>query len=80
MDSDEQELYQLFITNHGHVDIASDSDFELYHSETYNCSENSCKTCKFEDARSCAISEGGWPKLCKALTEYFSEHYPEKFI
>lgn len=80
MDSDEQELYQLFITNPDYVDIARDSDFEFYHSETHNCGENSCKTCKFKDAQSCAISEKVWPKLYKALTEYFSEHYPEKLI
>lgn len=80
MDSDEQELYQLFITNPNHVDIARDSNFEFYHSETHNCGEDSCKTCKFKDAQSCAIYKEGWPELYKALTEYFSEHYPEKLI
>ena len=81
MGNDEQELYQIFITNPDHVDIASDSDFELYHSETetYDC-DRPCKTCKFQDASSCAISKEEWPELYKALTEYFSEHYPEKFI
>lgn len=80
MNSDEQELYQLFITNPDHVDIASDSDFELYHSETYNCVDNHCKTCKFQNANFCVVSRGSYPELYKALTEYFSEHYPEKLI
>lgn len=80
MNESGQELYQIFITNPDHVDIASDSDFEFYHPETHNCGEGSCKTCKFKDALSCSISEEEWPKLYKALTEYFSEHYPEKLI
>ena len=80
MDSDEQELYQLFITNPDHVGIASDSDFEFYHSETRNCDEDSCKTCKFENASSCVIPQRVYPELYKALTNYFSEHYPEKLI
>lgn len=80
MDSDEQELYQLFITNPDHVDIASNSDFELYHSETHNCGEGSCKTCKFKDVSFCIISQRAYPELYKALTNYFSEHHPEKFI
>lgn len=80
MNSDEQELYQLFIANPDYVQFAADLDFELNHSETNDCGEGSCKTCKFEDASSCAISEEEWPKLYKALTEYFSEHYPEKLI
>lgn len=81
MGNDEQALYQIFITNPDHVDIASDSDFELYHSETetHDC-DRPCKTCKFQDVSSCAISKEEWPELYKALTEYFSEHYPEKFI
>ena len=78
MDSDE--LYQIYITNPDYVAVASDLDFELYHSKTRNCGKDSCKTCKFEGASSCAISEEVWPKLYKALTEYFSEHYPEKLI
>ena len=81
MNNDEQELYQIFITNPDHVDIASDSDFELYHSETetHDC-DRPCKTCKFQDVSSCAISKEERPELYKALTEYFSEHYPEKLI
>ena len=80
MDNAERELYQVFTTNPNHVAIEDDLDFELYHSETHNCGEDSCKTCKFEGASSCAISEKEWPELYKALTEYFSEHYPEKLI
>ena len=80
MDNAERELYQVFTTNPNHVTIEDDLNFELYHSETHNCGEDSCKTCKFEGASSCAISKEGWPKLYKALTEYFSEHYPEKLI
>lgn len=80
MNSDDQELYQIFISNPDYVTVASDLDFELCHSETHNCGEDSCKTCKFEGASSCAIYEEWWPKLYKALTEYFSEHYPEKLI
>lgn len=80
MDSNEQELYQIFIANPNYVALAKDSDFELYHSETHKCGKDSCKTCKFKGAQSCAISEKGWPELYKALTEYFSEHYPEKLI
>lgn len=79
MDSDKQALYQIFITNPDYVDIARDSDFELYRSETHDC-DGPCKTCKFQDASSCAISKEGQPELYKALTEYFSEHYPEKLI
>ena len=79
MDSDEQELYQIFIANSDYVDIARNSDFEFYHSETHSC-ENLCKTCKFQDTLSCGISKEEWPELYKALTEYFSEHYPEKLI
>ena len=80
MNDDEQELYQIYITNLNHVDITSDLDFELYHSETHNCVGSSCKTCKFQDTHSCAISRRSHPELYKALTEYFSEHYPEKLI
>ena len=80
MNNEEQELYQLFITNPDHVDITRDSDFELYHSETHNCDEDFCKTCKFQDTHSCIISRRSHPELYKALTEYFSEHYPEKLI
>lgn len=79
MNSDAQKLYQIFITNPDHVDITNDSDFELYHSETRDCNR-SCKTCKFQDTSYCAISKEEWPELYKALTEYFSEHYPEKLI
>lgn len=79
MNNAERELYQVFTTNPNRVVIEDDSDFELYHSETHSC-ENSCRTCKFKDISSCAISKKRWPKLYKALTEYFSEHYPEKFI
>ena len=79
MNNAERELYQVFTTNPNHVVIEDDSDFELYHSETHSC-ENPCRTCKFQDTSSCAISEKDWPELYKALTEYFSEHYPEKFI
>lgn len=80
MNNAERELYQVFTTNPNHVVIEDDLAFELYHSETHSCGKDSCKTCKFEDASSCAISEKEWPELYKALTEYFSEHYPEKFI
>lgn len=80
MNNAERELYQVFTTNPDYVDIAGDSDFELYHSKTYNCSKNACKTCKFQDTASCAISEEEWPELYEALTKYFSEHYPEKLI
>ena len=76
----DEELYQIFITNPDYVAIAADSDFELYHSETYSCSGDSCRTCKFQDTHSCAISQRSHPELYKALTEYFSEHYPEKLI
>ena len=76
----EQELYQIFIDNPNHVKFANDLDFELYHSETYECDSDSCKTCKFLDAHSCSISRRSYPELYKALTEYFSEHYPEKLI
>ena len=80
MNSAERELYQVFTTNPNHVTIEDDLDFELYHSKTSNCSGNACKTCKFQDIPSCAISKEGWPELYKALTKYFSEHCPEKLI
>lgn len=80
MDSNERELYQIFIANPNYVALAKDSHFELYRYETHTCDEDSCKTCKFKDASSCAISQKGYPELYKALTEYFSEHYPEKLI
>ena len=76
----DQELYQIFVDNPDHVQLAADLDFELYHSETYSCSNDHCKTCKFQDANSCAVSQRSYPELYKALTEYFSEHYPEKLI
>ena len=81
MHSDDQKLYQIFITNPDHVAIDSDLYFELNHSENYNCvGSDVCESCRFKNVESCAISQKGHPELCRALTEYFSEHYPEKLI
>lgn len=80
MDEKEQELYQIYVTNPDYVQFAVDLDFELNHSETYDCSNDPCRTCRFQNARACAVSQKVYPELYKALINYFLEHHPEKLI
>ena len=81
MNKEDQEFYQFFIGNPNNVTINSNLSIILNHSESNNCENFPCYTCKFKDAPDCGVSaRGNRPELYKALTEYFSEHYPEKLI